>query len=115
MEISRSYTGIGSQEDEGFLTFLIYPDATSQSFEVYREYDRSTILSYDRSEESLSIELAGKKCPHVLQIALVNKPEKVMLDGNILQDSLDYKYDTQLKRLKIKTSKYDVGNYKIIM
>jgi alpha-glucosidase (family GH31 glycosyl hydrolase) len=115
MNISRSYTGIGSREDEGFLTFLIYPDAPTQLFEVCREDDRSTIISYKSSEASLSIDLAGKKCPHVLKIAVANEPEKVVRDGRVLQSGLDYNYDLQLEELKIKTSKYDVGNYKIIM
>lgn len=111
MDVSRSYTGIGSKENDGHLTFLIYPDEETNSFEVFREYDRSTILSYNKSEESLSIELAGKKCPHVLNISTDKKPLNIELDGNPLLEGVNFEYNTASQKLYIKTSDYENGHY----
>jgi len=58
------------------LTFLIYPNLEGVNFEVYREKDKSTTLSYKNSEGLLLVEITGKQTPHILNIKAMNKPSK---------------------------------------
>ena len=87
MDIKRSYTGIGNENDEGFMTFLIYPNEDTHSFKVNREYENSTTLSYFIEDDYLSLYLFGIKTPHILTIQLEKKPASVELDGTALKDS----------------------------
>lgn len=113
MNIKRSYTGIGNEADDGFLTFLIYPNNDTQSFEVHREYERSTTLTYFAEDQYLAIDLIDYKCPHILNIAINQKPSAIELDGMELKNNRDYSYDDSTKKLHIKTSDYKEGHYKI--
>jgi len=113
MDIKRSYTGIGSEDDDGFLTFLVYPEQGSNSFEVFREKEKSTKLSYQMENEVLSVELDGKKCPHILNILTENQAVKVELDGDQLIEGTDFEYLPTAKKLRIRTTNYKKGNYKI--
>ena len=113
MDIKRSYTGIGKESDTGFLTFLIYPDLPSNSFEVFREKDQSTVLTYNKNANIINVEMSGKKCPHILNISLQNKPSSVELDGYVLEEGIGYEYDPETQNLKIRTADYISGQYKI--
>ncbi|MCK5371365.1 MAG: glycoside hydrolase family 31 protein, partial [Cyclobacteriaceae bacterium] len=113
MDIKRSYTGIGTSEDEGFMTFLVYSDHATQSFEVNREYEKSTTLKYEKENQVLKISLSGKKCPHILKIAMDHKPEKIELDGKELVEGSDFEYESNLNKLNIRTTLYENGIYQI--
>lgn len=113
MDIKRSYTGNGNEEDDGYLTFMIYPDHDEGSFEVFREHDESTILSYSRKDQQISIHLQGKKIAHVLNMVLADRPTSVLLDGQSLKAGTDYEYYPEKSMLKIKTSEYTSGHYMI--
>lgn len=112
MDIKRGYTGIGESEDDGYLTLLIFPTTGSESFEVYREKDESTIISY-LMDEKLVVNLTGKKVPHILNIQLPQIPQGVMLDGKVLEEGVDYSFDRQQLKLKVRTSSYQKGKYTI--
>ena len=113
MDIKRTYTGIGHEKDEGFLTFMIYPEDEKRSFEVFREYENSTTLTCFREDQQLIISLSGEKCPHILNIALESKPASVELDGRILIAGVNFNYDQEKEKLIIKTVQFNEGNYKI--
>lgn len=113
IDIRRSYTRIGDEYDEGFLTFLVYPDLEQSSFEVFSENDASTTLSYSNSDRQLLVHLQGKKCAHVLHIALAHKPVSVLLDNRELEEGKDFEYNPQNAKLKIRTQVYSKGNYTI--
>lgn len=113
MDVKRSFTGIGGEDDEGFLTFLVYPDLKQSSFEVFRENDASTTLSYLNSDRQLLVNLQGKKCAHVLHIALAHQPVSVLLDNRELEEGKDFEYNPQNAKLKIRTQVYSKGNYTI--
>lgn len=113
MDIKRNYTGFGDNEDEGYLTFLVYPDLQQNSFELFRENGESTTLNYHKSDNELSIEVSGQKCPHHLKIALENKPVAVILDGRQLTEGNDYFYAADKGKLAIRTPEYSAGNYLI--
>ena len=111
MDIKRSYTSLGNEDDEGFLTFMIYPDLSSNSFEVFREKEASTTLFYEVDPKALSIQLSGKQCAHILRIALDKPPSAVSLDGEFLKSDLDFDYNAETKKLNIRTSNYNNGQY----
>lgn len=113
MNIKRAYTGIGTSEDEGFLTFRIYPDLNQNTFEVFREKEASTTLNYENKNQVLNLELSGKNCPHILNVALDNKPKKIELDGSELLEGEDFEYNLDAHTLIVKTSTYKNGNYQI--
>jgi alpha-glucosidase (family GH31 glycosyl hydrolase) len=113
MDIKRQYTGFGDNDDEGFLTFLVYPDLQQNSFELFRESGESTTLNYHKSDDELSIEVSGQKCAHHLKIALENEPIAVILDGKQLIEDVDYFYAADKKKLAIRTPEYAVGKYTI--
>lgn len=113
MDIKRSYTGIGSEKDDGFLTFLVYPNDDTQSFKINREYEHSSTLTYFNEDEYLAIYLLGEKTPHILNIHMKNKPSAIELDGTELLEHTGFSWDEQNKKLRIKTDKYGEGNYKI--
>ena len=113
MDIQRSYTGIGAHKDEGFLTFLVYPDIRANSFEVYREKGNSTILKYDKEDQVLNIQLSGEKCAHILKISINHKPGKIVLDDKVLMEGIDFEYDSNYKKLNIRTTFYETGIYQI--
>ena len=113
MDIKRSYTGIGDEQDNGLMTFLVYPNNDTESFEVHREYKNSTTLSYFNEDEYLSVYLFGEQTPHILNIKLHEKPVVVELDGIELNQLNDFTWDEQNKKLKIRTEHYEEGNYKI--
>ncbi|MCA1760130.1 MAG: hypothetical protein LC658_10205, partial [Bacteroidales bacterium] len=61
MDIKRSYTGIGDETSEGFLTLQIYPDGES-SFTVHHpNLSGSTNVQVTDSEEKIDISLSGIK------------------------------------------------------
>lgn len=113
MDIKRSYTGIGKEEDEGFTTFLVYPNNETGSFEMYREYEPSTTLTYFAEDQFLMVNLTGKKCPHILNIHFDEKPSVIELDGIELRAEKDFTWSEKSKKLSIKTANYEEGNYKI--
>ena len=112
MDIKRRYTGIGESEDDGYLTLLIFPTTGSESFEVYREKDESTIISY-LMDEKLEVNLTGKKVPHILNIQIPKIPQEVILDGMVLEEGVDYSFDRQQLILKVRTLSYQKGKYTI--
>ncbi|XOV94087.1 MAG: TIM-barrel domain-containing protein [Bacteroidota bacterium] len=113
MDIKRDYTGIGNQDDDGYLTVMIYPDEESGSFEVYREKDQSSLISYVNSGKVLSINFGGKKTPHVLNIQSERKPLKIDLDGVELTEGTDFNFDGPHQKIIIKTTMYETGKYSI--
>jgi alpha-glucosidase (family GH31 glycosyl hydrolase) len=114
MDIKRSYTEIGDETSEGFLTFLIYPGGES-SFTVHHpDKSGSTTVHAADSKEKINISLSGIKKPHILNINLEKKPLKVELDGIVLSDTVSYSFNQSTKKLVVRTAEYRIGNYTII-
>lgn len=112
LNISRNYTGFGDKNSEGFLTFLVYPDGKS-NFTVFPEKGGETRITVAEHPESINIAFSGTHQPHILEIHLQEKPEKVTLDGNLLTDSTACRFDNTRRKLVIRTGNYSVGNYMI--
>jgi len=113
MDIKRSYTEIGNESSEGFLTLLIYPAAES-SFTVHHpDLSGSTAIQVNDSAEKINITLKGVHKPHILNIHIEKMPRKIELDGIGLSDSVHYSFNESTKKLVVRTSVYSKGNYTI--
>ena len=115
LDVKRPYTGIGTGDDDGLLTVLVYPDSGEHAFEVYREKDRSTLIAYSYVGQQLTLTLQGKHCPHILKIVLSSKPHHITLDGRGLIEGTDCHYSDTRKKLTIRTTEYTQGVYRIDM
>ena len=114
MHIERSYTQIGDEKSKGYLTLLVYPD-TGNKFTVHHpDNEGSTCVNAETKKEYINIALHDLKKAHILKIHLSSKPQKVILDNNLLSDSLDYYFDGDRKKLIIKTNNYTSGEYIIV-
>ncbi|MEA1875524.1 MAG: glycoside hydrolase family 31 protein [Bacteroidota bacterium] len=114
MNIERAYTGIGDRNSEGYLTLMIYPHNRS-NFTVYDSEDgESTTIIVEETIESVKIAIEGKEIAHILSVHMSSKPKQVKLDKVLLSDSLDYFFDQEGNKLRIKTDKYLTGEYIII-
>ncbi len=113
MNIERAYTGIGDENSKGYLTLLIYPSDES-NFTVYDSNNgNKTTIFVEETEDIVKISLEGRVLPHILNVHLLSTPDRVELDGVLLIDSIDYKFDTEQSKLIIKTDGYSGGDYNI--
>jgi len=113
MDIKRSYTEIGDESSDGFLTYLIYP-AGKSSFTVHHpDKTGSTTIQVTNSEEKINITLNGVQKPYILNIHLDEEPLKIEIGGRQLSDTVNYSYNGASKKLIIRTQEYNTGNYAI--
>ena len=115
MNIERDYSGFGTKENKGYITFLIYP-AKENSFDFYHldKPDIKTTLSYTKHKDNLEIVLEGEALPHILNICLNKAPENVLKNGKELQKDIDWFYNPVKEKLIIMLSGSDIGRYEII-
>ncbi|MEZ5106559.1 MAG: glycoside hydrolase family 31 protein, partial [Draconibacterium sp.] len=113
MNIKRDYTGIGNENSEGYLTYLIYPSGKSEFTVHHTDKSGGTNIIVDEKPEVIDIALSGVKKSHILQINLTQKPSKVELDKQLLKDSVDYNYDFLKCKLLIRKDNYENGFYTI--
>jgi alpha-D-xyloside xylohydrolase len=114
MNIERDYSGFGTKENKGYITFLIYP-AKENSFDFYHldKPDIKTTLSYTKHKDNLEIVLEGEALPHILNICLNKAPENVLKNGKELQKDIDWFYNPVKEKLIIMLSGSDIGRYEI--
>jgi alpha-glucosidase (family GH31 glycosyl hydrolase) len=115
MDIKRSYTGLGNGDSEGFTTILVYPKGEN-SF-VYHHVDTKgkTTISYGATAGTLKLSLKGTKFSHLFRIHANRAPEKITLDGHLLEKGLQWEFNSQKNKLVIKSGKeYVKGSYEII-
>jgi alpha-glucosidase (family GH31 glycosyl hydrolase) len=113
MDIKRSYTNIGDENSDGYLTFRIFPDSKSE-FQVYdTNNQKETKLILEDSTDQLAIKLTGRKLKHILQIHLTEKPLEIKIDNKLLTDKQEYHFDQTSQKLVIKTNDYSIGEYSI--
>jgi alpha-glucosidase (family GH31 glycosyl hydrolase) len=113
MDIKRSYTGIGDENSDRFLTFVIYPHDKSTFTVHHPDNSGSTTVDVENSDGKINILLSGIKKPHILNVHLDKMPQKVELDGSNLFDSIDFRFDESKHKLIIRTAEYNIGNYSI--
>jgi len=113
LNVKRSYTNLGDETSEGYVTLLIYPDKKSEFTLHHPDKNGSTTINVLNGQEKINISLSGKKVPHILRVHLKNKPQKVELDNRLIHDPTDYTFDENQQKLIVKTQEYQSGNYTI--
>ncbi|MBV5316011.1 MAG: hypothetical protein JZU47_22115 [Prolixibacteraceae bacterium] len=111
MDIKRDYTGLGDKNSEGYLTLLIYPENTNEFIVHHPDKSGSTTVLVEDNPEKINISMSGVHKPHVLNINISSAPKKVVLDGSVLSDSLNYRFDKDRNKLIIRTDQYSTGSY----
>lgn len=111
MDIKRRYTGIGDENSDGFLTYLVYPDGENEFTVHHPDKNGSTTVKTIKENKRTTIAFKGSKKPHILNIYQAQKPSKVELDNKSLLESIDYLYDPTRQKLIIKTVNYTHGTY----
>ena len=111
MNIERSYTGIGTNEDKGYLTVMIFSRSGEKTFEVFRENEGSTVISYEKTLEKLRIGLSGEPSTVIFKIYSKEKPAAVSFSGEYLGEGIDYFFDQQKEQLLIRNQEKIAGNY----
>ena len=113
LNVKRSYTNLGDETSEGYVTLLIYPDKKSEFTIHHTDKNGNTTINVSNEQEKINISLSGKKVPHILRVHLENKPQKVELDNRLINDPTDYTFDENQQKLIVKTQEYQSGNYTI--
>ncbi|MEI8366666.1 MAG: hypothetical protein WCF65_09655, partial [Parachlamydiaceae bacterium] len=101
LNIQRSYTGLGSEENAGKDTWLIYP-GMDNAFTLYHpDKSGTTTLTMKNLSDHLEIITKDTRKPSVYTIRLENNPVKVLFNEIELSDSVDYRFDKQKHRLTV--------------
>ena len=115
LKVTRAYTGFGDGDSAEFTTWLIFPKGKSEFTlfhpETHPRPETTTVRV--TAGESLTIEFAGKRAPHLLRIHLAHKPSGITLDGVNLTEGVAWHFDPTHQRLIIKTRDYGQGRYVI--
>jgi alpha-glucosidase (family GH31 glycosyl hydrolase) len=114
MHIERSYTRIGDENSQGYLTLRIFPDGDNRYTVHHPHNGSSTSIMVEETEGTVKIHLEGEKQPHILHLHLSSNPQKVTLDNQLLSRSVDYHFNADQSKLIIKTDTYSKGEYTII-
>tara|TARA_R110000868_G_scaffold78284_6_gene223616 strand:+ start:7336 stop:9111 length:1776 start_codon:yes stop_codon:yes gene_type:complete len=115
LDIKRAYTGLGDLDSEGYTTFLVYPKAENSFIYYHTDTVGETNISYQMADDKLKLSLVGTKIPHLFRIHANRAPIKITLDGHLLQEGLQWEFNSQKNKLIIKSGKeYMKGNYVII-
>lgn len=111
MDIKRSYNGFGSEENNGKITFVIYPDKEN-SFDYYHlDPNTKTTVSYESDDSMLNIHTDGVELSYVLNIHLNNEPKSIIKQGLKLIKEKDWTYNPTSKKLIIKSDQ--LGDYQV--
>ena len=113
MNIERSYTRIGDEASQGYLTFRIFPRGNNLYTMHHPDNRTTTTIVVDETEGSIKIHFEEENQKHILNIHLSTLPHCVMLDNKQLSMHQDYLFDAEKSKLIIKTDEYSLGDYTI--
>ncbi len=109
MYISRSYTGIGEKDWEGYLVLNIYPGGNSTFKVYYPDYSGEMTVNV-HEKPVLTVEMEGVRKPHILRILYPQQPLEIMKDNEPVKD---FQYSPENQRLIIRSSDTTVKKYTI--
>ncbi|HOQ32876.1 MAG TPA: glycoside hydrolase family 31 protein [Candidatus Hydrogenedens sp.] len=109
MYISRSYTGIGDKDWEGYLVLNIYPEGNNSFTVHYPDYSGQMTVKVSKGTD-LTIEMEGLIKPHILRILTPQKPTEILKDNEPITDFI---YQPENQRLIIKSSDTTTKKYTI--
>ena len=115
MSIERDYTGFGTKESAGRITFLIYPSGKN-SFAFYQldKPKEVTNVSYETGNSTLKINVEGNPVSHILSVSLKDVPATVTCNGSELEQGSGWSYDAKKQRLTITGTEKN-GIYKVFI
>lgn len=111
MNITRDYTGIGSKDWAGQLTFNIYP-AVSGAFTWYAPEDRAPLEISVTQEEGLSISLEGAGRPYILRVYRDTPPAEVTFE-NAPVDASVWDFSPDGHRLILRSPEGATGTWRL--
>lgn len=109
MYISRSYTGIGDKDWEGYLVLNIYPEGDNSFTVHYPDYSGQMTVKVAKGTD-LTIDMEGLIKPHILRILTPQKPTEILKDNKPITDFI---YQPENQRLIIKNSDTTTKKYTI--
>ena len=111
MNISRDYTGIGSKDSAGLLTFNIYPAAGS-AFTCYAPEDQAPLEISVAQEETLSIRLEGAGRPYILRVFRESPPAEVSFNDAPV-DAAAWEFSEVEHRVVLRETKGTTGTWRL--
>ncbi len=100
MQIERNYTGIGSEPDKDFLTWLILPGADNQFTVHHPDLSGSSTISMTNSDTRVELSLTGTYKPYLLRIHMQNAPAFLQFNQQPI-DAEDFQYDSEHQKLLV--------------
>ena len=116
MNIEKGYSGFGTDENKGNITFYIYPEKENR-FDFYHldKPEIKTTVSYSLGKNKLKITLNGEPIAHILNIHLIKAPENILKNGMELQKDIEWFYNPAKEKLIINANISSIGQYDIIL
>lgn len=111
MNISREYTGIGSKDWGGHVTFNIYP-AASSTFTYYAPEDQAPLEISVALDDGVTIALQGAGRPCIFRIFREAPPVDVTFDGAPV-DSAAWRFLAEERRVVLRNPEGATGTWRI--
>ena len=109
LNVERRYTGLGSEANKGFVTWLIYPGVDNKFTLHNPDKTGSSTVSMNNFPERVELTLREMKRPSVFNVHLLKKPTKITFNGKEMTDSVDFQFDTEKSRLTAKINELRDG------
>lgn len=114
LNIERSYTGLGTEANKGFLTWLIYPGMDNKFTVHYPDKSGSSSVSMVNYPGKLVFTIKDSGKPNIFSIHLNLKPSSVIFNNTTLIDSVDFQYDKRREKLNLKIPEVRDGELVIL-
>lgn len=111
MNVSRDYTGIGSKDWAGQLTFNIYP-AASNTFTYYAPEDQAPLEVSVALDDGLNIALQGTGRPCIFRIFREAPPVEVTFNGAPV-DPAAWRFLAEERRIVLRNPEGATGTWRI--
>ncbi len=111
MNISREYTGIGSKDWAGHVTFNIYPSASS-TFTCYAPEDQAPLEISVTLDDGVTIALQGTGHPCIFRIFREATPVEVTFNGAPV-DSAAWRFLAEERRVVLRNPEGATGTWRI--
>jgi len=93
LDVKRTYTRLGNETHEGYVTWLVYPGRDNQFTLYHPDKTGSSTIELKTDGESVKLNLIDMKKPSVFTIHLEKQPAGVTFNDAELTDSTDIRFD----------------------
>jgi alpha-glucosidase (family GH31 glycosyl hydrolase) len=109
MEVRRDYTGIGSEDWEGFLTLNLYPGRDNRFLVYHPDLSGTQEVEVALTPSGVSVYQDGNVKPTVMRVFLDKKPLQVLHEEVELVENRDWTYEETARRLLVWDREGKVG------